>query len=119
MDTMQQTMPQEVSYPAIQSLAPMRRKTLSLNADSGSRFTAPGQVINFTVPTFRGFSDWSGATITGSIDFAGHVSTGAAPPDTNNCWALLSSAYSLFSDLTVNLGVTAIERVPHPGMVIK
>jgi hypothetical protein len=112
MDTMQQTMPQEVSYPAIQSLAPMRRTTLSLNSDSGSRFTSAGQVVNFTVPTFRGFSDWSGATITGSIDFTGHVSTGTAPSDTDNCWALLGSAYSLFSDLSVNLGGTT-------GLVIK
>jgi hypothetical protein len=107
MDTMTQTLPQEVSYPPIQSLAPMCRTTLSLNSDSGSRFTAAGQVINFTVPTFRGFSEWSGATITGSIDFAGHVSSGAAPPDTDNCWALLGSAYSLFSDLSVNLGGTS------------
>jgi hypothetical protein len=119
MDTMQQTMPQEVSYPPIQSLAPMRRTTLSLNADSRSRFTSAGQIVNWTMPTFRGFSDWSGATITGSIDFVGHVSSGEAPPDTDNCWALLGSAFSMFSDLTVSLGGTTIERVPLPGLVFK
>jgi hypothetical protein len=117
MDSMQVTMPQEVSYPPIQSLAPMRRTILSLNADSGSRFTAAGQVINFTVPTFRGFSDWPGACITGTIDFAGHANNGA--PATDNCWALLGSAYSLFSDLSASMGGTTIERVPLPGLVFK
>ncbi|KAJ1431804.1 hypothetical protein B484DRAFT_429317 [Ochromonadaceae sp. CCMP2298] len=113
------TLPSEIQYHGVQSLAPSVRTTLSLNSEGSSAFTAPGQVARFTVPYTSGsFSDFMNGGFTGRITFAGAA---VAASDANGlptkAFGLLGNANSLFESQTTSMAGTQLEMLSGGGLI--